>query len=70
MTVTSTQIQLLREVIGGKSVFSPNSGSDRDLNAFQLLAEELLELDENDYITGCRSHHESRTGKRQIDRVL
>jgi serine/threonine protein kinase len=70
MTPTNTQIELLREVIGGKTVFVPKSGSDEDMNAFQVLAEELIELGENNYLTGCRAHRESHTGKSQIDHVM
>ena len=69
MTPTNTQIDLLREVIGGKNVFSPTGNSAEEMNAFQVVAEELIELCENDYLRGCRPHHESYTGKRQIDRV-
>jgi serine/threonine protein kinase len=69
MPLTNSQIELLREVIGGKTVFGPKSASDEDMNAFQILAEEIIELCENGYLTGCRPHRESSTGKRQIDLI-
>ena len=59
----------MREVIGGKTVFGPKSASDEGMNAFQILAEEIIELCENGYLTGCRPNRESRTGKRQIDLI-
>src|SRR5437588_6916733 len=69
MTLTNSQIELLREVIDGKTVFGPKSASDEDMNTFQILAEEIIELCENGYLTGCRPNRESRTGKRQIDLI-
>src|SRR5258705_13937870 len=68
MALTSSQIELLREIIAGKKLFGPKSGSDEDLNAFQFLAEEIVELCENGYITGCRPNRESQRG--QIDLVF
>lgn len=70
MTPTNTQIELLREVSGGRTVFVPKSNSAEDMSAFQVLAEELIELGDTDYLSGCRTHRESHTGKRQIDRVV
>lgn len=69
MSLTNSQLELLREVIAGKTVFGAKSGSDEDMNAFQVLAEEIIELCENGYLTGCRPHRESRTAKRQIDLI-
>ena len=70
MTPTDNQIQLLREVIGGKKAFVPRSRSDEDMNEFQVLASMLIELGENNYLTSVRPHRESQTGRRQIDYVL
>jgi|SRR5215831_12416880 len=69
MPLTNSQVDLLREVIAGKTVFGPKSGSDEDMDAFQVLAEEIVELCENGYLIGCRPHRESSTGKRQIDLI-
>lgn len=69
MSLTNSQVELLREVIAGKTVFGPKSRSDEDMNAFQVLAEEIIELCELGYLTGCRPHRESSTGKRQIDLI-
>ena len=41
MPLTRSQVELLREVIAGKTVFGPKSGSDEDMAAFQVLAEEI-----------------------------
>ena len=70
MDPTTTQIDLLREVIDGKKVFAPKSDSVDDLNSFQVEAEELIELGENNLLTGYRAKRESYTGKQQIVRVL
>lgn len=70
MDPTTTQIDLLREVIAGKKIFAPRSDSVDDMNSFQVEAEELIELGEKDLLTGCRSKRESYTGKQQIVRVL
>ena len=69
MSFTDSQVELLREVIAGKTVFGPKSDSDEDMNAFQVLAEEIIELCENGYLTGCHPNRESRTGRRQIDLI-
>src|SRR5262245_38336468 len=68
MSLTDSQVAVLREVISGKNVFGPKSGSDEDMNAFQVVAEEVIELCENGYLTGCRPNRESNTGK--IDLVF
>src|SRR5207253_253988 len=39
------------------------------MNAFQFLAEEIIELCENGYLTGCHPNRESSTGRRQIDLI-
>lgn len=70
MDPTTTQIDLLREVIEGKKIFAPKSESVADMNSFQVEAEELMELGERNLLTGCRPKRESYTGKRQIVRVL
>jgi hypothetical protein len=69
MSLTDSQVESLREVIAGKTVFSPKSRSDEDMAAFQVLAEEIIELCEYGYLIGCRPHRESSTGKRQIDLI-
>jgi serine/threonine protein kinase len=70
MTPTLSQIELLIEVIGGRKVFAPKSNSEADIESFQILAEELIELGENNFLTGCRPKRESYSGKGQIVRVL
>lgn len=70
MAPTNSQIKLLREVIAGKTVFTPASKSVDDMNAFQVQAEELIGLFDEGYLTDCRAHRESHTGKQQIDLVV
>jgi len=70
MDPTTTQIDLLREVINGKIIFGPKGNSVDDINSFQVEAEELIELGERNLLTGCRPKRESYTGKQQIVRVL
>ena len=70
MDPTTTQIDLLREVIDGKKIFAPKSDSLDDMNLFQVEAEELIELGDRNLLTGCRPKRESYTGKQQIVRVL
>jgi hypothetical protein len=70
MTPTSAQIELLREVARGRNVFGPKSDSNADVESFQILAEEVIELCDNNFLTGCSPKRESYSGKGQIVRVL
>ena len=70
MNPTATQLNLLREIEDGKRAFQANSRSEEDEKAFQPQAEELIELGEDGYLSGCTPNRETSTGKGYIDFVF
>ncbi|HEX5701880.1 MAG TPA: serine/threonine-protein kinase [Pyrinomonadaceae bacterium] len=70
MNPTATQLNLLREIEGGKRAFQANSRSEEDEKAFQPQAEELIELGEDGYLSSCAPNRETSTGRAYIDFVF